>query len=378
VTTDSAKTAAQSGDSGVTADRLDRYDIEEASQRVGLLAEIPSLLRELGADPAEVTASVGLDRDGLDNVENRIPFVVMGRLLRECVVKTGCRHFALLVGQRTRLSHLGLPGQLTRHSPTLGIAIRNFAVYQHLNSDGMATFLLQKDGIATLGPVIYQKGAEHVDLIYDCYVTAWLSVLRELCGTHWRPERVLLAHVRPTDVGPYRRCLQVPCRFDSERTALVFPASLLDYRLAGADPEQLRILEGQAHTRDDPSVAFRLRHALRILLLGQSVSCDQVAGLLLMHRRTLHRRLKEEGATFQGLLDEVRFEAACHLLDTARIPITEIAASLGYAETSAFSRAFRRWSGATPAERRRRSQKGPGQGAHRRSYARHASAPAVR
>jgi AraC-like DNA-binding protein len=106
-------------------------------------------------------------------------------------------------------------------------------------------------------------------------------------------------------------------------------------------------------------VAFRLRRTLRILLLAEAASGDQVARLLSMHRRTLNRRLKAEGTTFRELLDEVRFEAACRMLDTARIPITEIAFSLGYAETSAFSRAFRRWSGATPGERRRRSQQEP-------------------
>ena len=141
----------------------------------------------------------------------------------------------------------------------------------------------------------------------------------------------------------------------------MFAASTLDHRLASADPEQLRILEVQARARDDLGVVFRLRRSLRILLLAQGASADQVAKLLLMHRRTLNRRLKAEGTTFQELLDEVRFEAACQLLDRARTPITEIAASLGYAETSAFSRAFRRWSGATPLERRRISQNQPRQ-----------------
>jgi hypothetical protein len=92
-------------------------------------------------------------------------------------------------------------------------------------------------------------------------------------------------------------------------------------------------------------VVFRLRRTLRIMLLAQGASGDEVARLLSMHHRTLNRRLKAEGTTFQQLLDEVRFEAACQLLDTARMPITEIAVSLSYAETSAFSRAFRRWSG---------------------------------
>jgi AraC-like DNA-binding protein len=327
---------------------------EEASQRVGLLAEIPGLLRELGTDPAEIAAKSGLDADGLDSIENRIPFVAMGRLLHECAVKTGYRHFGLLVGQRARLSHLGLPGQLARCAPTVGAAIRRFAVYQHLNSQGIATFLLEKDRVAALGPVVYQKGAEHVEQIYDANLAASLSIMREFCGARWRPERVLFSHARPSDDGTYSRAFQAPCRFNAQRTALEFSADVLDHPLASADPEQFRILEAQAHARDDFGLAFRLRRSLAVLLLAQAASGDQVAKLLLMHRRTLSRRLKAEGTTFHQLLDEVRFETACQLLDTARIPITEIAASLGYAETSAFSRAFRRWSGATPSQRRLR------------------------
>ena len=367
------RTGARSGQRDVAQKQFGAPENEEASHRVGLLAGIPGLLRELGTDPAEVAASAGLDPDGLDAIENRIPFVAMGRLLHSCAVKTGCQHFALLVGQRTRLSHLGLPGQLARHSPTLGAAIRTFAVYEHLDSQGMATFLLEKDGIATIGPVVYQKGAEHGDQIYDLYIAATLSIMRELCGARWRPERVLFSHSKPTDAGLFRRAFQAPCQFNAERTALVVPASVLDHRLADDDPEQLQILEAQAHARDDLGMVFRLRRTLRILLLAQGASGDQVARLLLMHHRTLNRRLKAEGTTFQELLDEVRFEAACQLLDTARIPITEIAASLGYAETSAFSRAFRRWSGATPVERRRRSQEEPRRVAHRPSHARQAS-----
>lgn len=373
LTTELFRAGTQSDRRGVVTEHLGAAEIEEGSQRVGPLVEIPGLLRELGCDPAEVVASAGLDAIALDTPENRIPYVAAGRLLHECVVKTGCQHFALLVGQRTRLSHLGLPGQLIRHSPTLGAAIRTFAVYQHLNSQGMAKFLLEKDGLAIVGCVVYQKGTEHVDQIYDLDLAATLSVMRELCGARWSPERVLFSHAKPTDVGLYRRFFQAPCRFDSERSALLFPAPVLEQRLAGADSGQLRILEAQARARDDFSLVFRLRRTLRTLLVAQAASGDEVAKLLSMHRRTLNRRLKAEGTTFQELLDEVRFEAACQLLDTARIPITEIAASLGYAEPSAFSRAFRRWSGATPVQRRRRSQTHPGRGAYRHPGARDAS-----
>jgi len=357
---------------GAAAPPISTAEIEAASQRVGWLTEVPGLLHELGADPATIVANAGLDPDALDAPENRIAFVAMGRLLYDCMVKTGCAHFALLLGQRMRIAQLGLPGRLAILAPVLGAALRTYAVYQHLNTQGLATFLIEKDGVATLGPVVYQRGAEHVNLIYDAIITGILNFMRELCGAHWRPERVLFAHVKPPDASIYRRAFQAPCQFDAERTGLVFPAELLDRPLATANPEQFRILEAQAQARDDEDLAPRLRRSLRILLLAQGVSAEQVARLLMMHRRTLNRRLKAEGTTFQALLDEVRFDTACQLLDTARIPITEIAASLGYAETSAFSRAFRRWSGATPVERRRRSQQAPVRGSRHVSHARQA------
>ena len=347
-----SKIGKQSGRRAIGVEEFGDTETEEAIQRVGPLVEIPGLLRELGSDPAEVFDSARLDAGIFETSENRAPWASMERLLRECLETTGCDHFALLLGQRTRLSHLGLPGEMIRHSPTLGTALRTFAVYQHLNTHGMAKVLLEKDGVAILGNVVFQKGSKHADQVYDLEIAATVSVIREICGPHWSPERVLFSHAKPTNVAPYRRFFRAPCKFDSERTALVFPAAVLERKLAGADSSRLRVLETQAQARSDFGLVFRLRRTLRTMLVAEAASGDEVAKLLSMHRRTLNRRLKAEGTTFQKVLDEVRYEAACQLLDSARIPITEIAASLGYSETSAFSRAFRRWSGATPVQRR--------------------------
>lgn len=367
------KASAKSFASGVATRRPIDAENQEASQRVGLLTEVPALLREFGVKTSEVLASAGLDADALDILENRIAFVAAGRLLHQCVERTGCEHFALLVGQRARLSHLGLLGRLVRHSPTLGEAIRTFSVYQQLDSEGMAKFLIEQDDAAILGNIVYQPGVEFVEQIYDVDVAGTLSIIRELCGAHWRPERVLFSHAKPTDARPYRGFFQAPCRFDAERTALVFPAIMLERRLPNADPQQFRKLEAQARTRDGSGLVFKLRRTLGTLLLAKATSGDEVARLLSMHRRTLNRRLRAEGTTFQELLDEVRFAAACQLLDTARIPVTEIASSLGYSETSAFSRAFRRWSGATPIQRRLNAQKALRRQSHRLAGVRHAS-----
>ena len=67
-----------------------------------------------------------------------------------------------------------------------------------------------------------------------------------------------------------------------------------------------------------------------------------------MHRRTLHRHLRTEGLAFRQMANEIRFEIACELLANTDMALGQIAAALKYSELSAFTRAFRRWSGQTP------------------------------
>jgi len=92
---------------------------------------------------------------------------------------------------------------------------------------------------------------------------------------------------------------------------------------------------------------------LRLLMLSGHVSGEDTARMLSMHRRTLNRRLKAQGTTFQSVLDRVRLEAARQLLEGTRLPLDDIAASLGYASVSPFMRSFRRWTGTTPGQWRR-------------------------
>lgn len=79
------------------------------------------------------------------------------------------------------------------------------------------------------------------------------------------------------------------------------------------------------------------------LIVGQ-YSADQTAALFAIQRRTLSRRLREEGTTFEALLAEIRYETARQLLIDTRMPRHDIAAAIGYAEVSVFTRAFKRWS----------------------------------
>src|SRR5436305_628907 len=84
-------------------------------QRVGGLTTLPALMRQLGADPAAVLASAGLEPDALDDADGRIRYDAMGRLFAQAAERTGCAHFGLLAGGMWQLTDMGLVGELTRH-----------------------------------------------------------------------------------------------------------------------------------------------------------------------------------------------------------------------------------------------------------------------
>jgi AraC-like DNA-binding protein len=96
-----------------------------------------------------------------------------------------------------------------------------------------------------------------------------------------------------------------------------------------------------------------LRRLLRTELLRDTCSAAAVARLFSMHRRTLNRHLRMEGLAFRQAVNEVRFEIACKLLANTDMSLSQVAAVLRYSELSAFTRAFRRWSGQTPSAWRR-------------------------
>jgi AraC-like DNA-binding protein len=325
--------------------------VSEGQQRVGALAEVPLLLRDLGADPAEVAAGVGLDVSVLHDPENSIPFTAAGRLLQAGAMRTGCAHFGLLVGQRCDTRSLGLVGRLMRNARTWGRAVQDLVDNQRRYARGGVSYLVVHGGVAWRGYAIHQQGTEGIDHLCDGAIAIAFNVMRELCGA--LPDEVLLSRTPPADIQPYRSFFRVPVRFDAEQSALVFPAGLLERPVPGADPRQREILEASVAkywALAFPSARELVVRILRSRVLFGDATLDEVARCMTMHPRTLNRRLQSEGTTFRRLLNEAHFEVARQLLAGTRINVSGIAIALGYAETSAFSHAFHRMAGVSPFE----------------------------
>jgi AraC-like DNA-binding protein len=326
--------------------------VVEGAVRAGPLLGIPQLLRSLGGNPAGVFAAAEFDPQLLDDPENVVSFTAAGRLLDACVRDTDCPHFGLLLGQRNGLDSLGLLGRHARNSPTLKHALRNIVLHLHLHDRGAIPTLSVTDAEATLGYIVYQPGVMATAQIYDLTAAVTYNILRELCGRGWEPRAVLLPRARPLDRAPYRRVFGITPIFDADQMGLVFAADWLMQPVPDADAALYRELDeriSELSAKAYGDLPSRVRRIACNLLHSGSASQKSAAEVLSIHPRTLDRRLQRSGTSYRQIREECVQAHACHLLLETDLSVAEISARLHYSGPSAFTRAFGRWRGTTPA-----------------------------
>jgi AraC-like DNA-binding protein len=337
-----------------------RRPIADGIVRIGPCMGIPALLRGLGVDPATVMADAGLTLAAFDDPDNVVPYATLGRLVASCAQHTGLPDIGLRIGSGAHTESLGVLGALLQSSPDLRTALTNFQDNFHLvDRGGQLTFRCDESR-ASLGYAIRQAGVPAADQIADGALVFACNVLRAACGAEWAPTAVTLEHAEPADVAPYRRVFGRNVRFDATENAIQFPARWLAQPMPQANESARRVLEHQIRTADSGprSSVEHMRRVLHMLVHAGEATEERLAHVFAMHRRTINRRLRAEGTTFRQLVDEVRFDVARHLLETTDLSVVRIAGVLSYADASAFTRAFRRWSQTTPAQWRHRHQDG--------------------
>jgi AraC-like DNA-binding protein len=203
------------------------------------------------------------------------------------------------------------------------------------------------------GAAVPRESAEFV-------LASWVRAGRAVTGVPWRPVDVRFAH-RPTAAaaGELARFFGCPIHFSTGVNALVVAAATAALPTLRADAGLLRILDRHAgdlleRVPRSASVGDRIRHLLHGTLRTGVPTTAQLAARLHVSPRTLERSLRAEGTNYKALLNGLRMELASEHLLTGTRSIGEIAFLLGFSEASAFHRAFRRWSGSTPAAFRSR------------------------
>lgn len=166
--------------------------------------------------------------------------------------------------------------------------------------------------------------------------------------------RVELPHARPTTHGDYRQLFGAPALFAASRAALVFNADFLTQSFVRSHHDIERFVDdAPAHLLAEcdfhyTSVADQVRRIIEDRLGNPSCTSDDIAAEVRMSRPTLWRRLREENTSISQIRDQVLRDAALAALSCGTHTVAQLSQRLGFSEPSAFSRAFRRWTGSSP------------------------------
>ncbi|ANY83788.1 hypothetical protein BB934_36790 (plasmid) [Microvirga ossetica] len=276
---------------------------------------------------------------------------------------TGDPLFGLRLGARTRALRSGIPGYLLMNARYFRDAVRDLAWTLPSLVGGVLVELVEdREPPAFLWSIIADVGpATQFTGHSSAYLVRMLQAHR---GPSWRPLRVLHAMPEPKRAERYREILGCPVVFNAPVNAIEFRRDDLRAEKADVDPRLHALLSTYAHYLSErgaatTNVSDAIRMAIRDGIALGRADLPFVAERLRISRRSLQRALAERGLSFSELRDDERFGLARSLLESGSQPIGEIAASLGYAEVSAFSRAFRHRFGASPRSVRRQASIGP-------------------
>lgn len=324
---------------------------------------VADVAAELGVDIAQVLKKAALDRDLFSRRDDVIGYPSLGRLLDECIKASGCEDFGLRVGMRESAGAIGLVGFAAVNAPTVREALQTLVASLHLSDGGGAARLEAQNAIATLSWRVTSAGVERSEQISDAAAAIGCNLMRQLCGPKWNPIEVCLPRPRPADMRLFASFFRAPLRFDAEEVALVFPTGQLDQEVENRDRdlhEVLAPLLERAIAEARRGFQEDVANILRSQVSNGPLSPARAAAALGLSPRTLSRRLAEEGASFLDVAQQVKYDMAQALLRQDKA-IAEVAMLLGYSDQTAFSRAFKLWSGSTPAswreEQRRNSSR---------------------
>ncbi|CAN5154203.1 AraC family transcriptional regulator [soil metagenome] len=271
----------------------------------------------------------------------------------ELIQLSGVPYVALAVADATPPGAFGIVEYVCRSAPTLGDALRQWVRYLNLLDDAVEVALVIEDDRAYLR-VTRESEAPAPGSHELCFALV-VKHAKQFVAKPLRVTSVEFSH-RSDHVAAYRAWFDAPVVFGAEHTQLVLPAAALASSLVSSDPALLSILTRAAEElkQQAPTTATVVSNVARVIgemLRTDDASVAEVAKRLGMTERSLQRRLKDEGASFNGVREDVRKRLAQRYLGE-NLAISEISFLLGFSEPSAFFRAFKRWTGKTPLEAR--------------------------
>ncbi|HMB76169.1 MAG TPA: AraC family transcriptional regulator [Kiloniellaceae bacterium] len=317
------------------------------------------LIESLRGDPDRILGRASIRREDLGSPFNELLLSDFCNLFEEAARQTQNDKFGLAFGANFKPKHLGAIGYAAISSPTLAAAIRNVEVYFPAHQGQSSFGMIKEDSdVFWLSYRIFDERIQARRQDAELSMGMFLNIFREALGSDWAPLEVRFEHDAPESTYSHEKVFGAPVVFGRRTNAFAFRRRDLDARMPGQDPYLYSIIEPFLKSRceihkDPEDFAKIVRNQIKLQLGAVAPTIGEIARTFGVSDSSLQRQLREHGVTFQELINAARKELALHYLADHSVPLTEIAQCLGYSELSAFSRAFRGWTGMSPQRYRR-------------------------
>jgi AraC-like DNA-binding protein len=336
----------------------DRRRLEIASVWTRAVGQIVTRAEHEGLERQHLLRRAELSEEELNDPDSRVPLVSVYALLEATVDLSGDPLMPLRMTRSFDFTSFDVLAFVVMTSATMRAGLRAMLKYQRLWSDAERYELREADGWGRLAYYPWGPTRRGHALMAEMFALDVVVNCGAMSGGPFDTPRVLLAHAAPADQDEHRALLGgVAAEFEQARNEVWIRSTDLDRRLSLEGREAVceffeRHLDQRVLALPSASIAGRTRDLLTRGIASEP-SVESLARRLRVSPRTLQRQLAKEGSSVRQLADEVRRARALTLLESGH-SISEVAHLLGFAEPSAFHRAFRRWTGKTPEAFRRR------------------------
>jgi AraC-like DNA-binding protein len=333
------------------------YPTTEVTTMGSVAGLIATTLRAYGCDPEPLFVAAGLDPGRVTDPNARFPMLRMQKLWKLAVSATGEPCLGLVAARQFQPAMLHGLGLAWLVSDTLLDAFGRLVRYARLiNSDLHFRLEEHPDTIDLIAMLPEMLPSDFEYTAADLGIAAFLRMCQITAGQPILPRHVTLQRPQPYCLVQFKEMFGTSIEYGTPENRLCFDRQLLTSHLASANPELARIND-QVVTDylarfDRESITMQVRSKIIHQLPDGIPRQEVIADTLHVSLRSLQRRLKEEDTSFKDLLEETRQQLAQQYLRDTRRSIGEITYLLGFSEPSNFTRAFKRWTGKSPAQYR--------------------------
>ncbi|MGO1462380.1 MAG: AraC family transcriptional regulator ligand-binding domain-containing protein [Marinobacter sp.] len=318
-----------------------------------ILAE---LLHSIGLDERDLMLRVGLDPVQLKSADTRVSQAQAAEFITRAIIESGEPGLGVMLASELKLPLHGALGVAVMSSRTLQDALNLMTRFLTLRAPHLSVSRHEHHGKMHYTIVCDGEPGPLLGFVMDSMLFGCAFMGEQLTGSAIEGAKILRTGPEPSYFRRFRQRIMVPVEYGATDDALVIPAAMLSAPIRFSNDQLAASSRAQCEDAlkqltEDAGFDCRVRRVIETSYPFPP-KLARVAATLSVSERTLKRRLQDEGASFQHLVDQVRLERAREFLTGTGMNLNQIADLLGYADAANFTRAFKRWTGVSPSHYR--------------------------